>query len=236
MNIYRTSAMCLLMAAGNVLYAGGDITPAPVVVDETLWDVSASVGTLGVGGNIAYYLNKKFDIRFNVNGFKLNRHSTISDIDYDVDARWLTAGALLDYHPFEGHFRLSAGLYYNGNKADGTARYTSTESFELGDHTYTGAEIGQVDAKVDFDHAAPYLGIGYDSISEKSHWGYTFDLGVLYQGSPHVSAVAHPNPTLPQAMKDQIAQDIEKERQDIENDVHKYRFYPVVSVGVKYTF
>jgi hypothetical protein len=222
----------------SLLFAGGDIKAIPASNEVLISNYNSSLefGTLGIGANFSKRINDNLAVRFNINGLKYSRSSTISDIDYDVDLHLFTVGVLGDYYPFSNNFRLSAGLYYNDNHANGKFTPTPTETFTLGDHTYTGSEIGQVDASVDFNNFAPYVGIGWGGRTSIEGLSFYANAGVLYQGTPNVHALATPNPSLPQNIKDQIKADVEKERQDVYNDVKKYKFYPVLSVGFSYTF
>ncbi len=247
----------LSFLCAGVLYAGGDIVPpmepvveAPVAADVNDdaveqgapnpygYNAALKVGTLGVGLDISRALNDGVALRLNVNGLKINRTETLDDVDYDASLKLLTAGLLADYYPFENGFRLSAGAYYNGNKLDGTATPADTQSVKIGDQTFTGAQLGHLDAKVDFKKFAPYLGIGWGNDSRRKGWGFTFDLGVLYQGSPKVYAKGYVDANAPgkAALQTQIDTEVEKERQNIANDIDNYKWYPVVMIGINYTF
>ena len=58
------------------------------------------------------------------------------------------------------------------------------------------------------------------------------DIGILFQGSPNVSYTASgvlaDNPT--------FQANLERDRQDIEEDMDEYEYYPVLSMGVAYQF
>ena len=206
-------------------------------VGVTPYNTALKAGSLGAGLDISNMVNDKVALRANINGLRINRNENLSDISYDGTLTLLTVGVLADYYPFETSFRLSGGLYYNGNKLEGTATPASGETIDLGDNNYIGVnQIGRVDAKIDFNKVAPYLGVGWGNKPTSGGWGFTFDLGVMYQGSPEVYANAVPNASLPQSVKDQIAVDVEKERKKIEDDASSYKWYPVLMLGVNYTF
>ena len=201
------------------------------------YNTALKVGTFGAGIDVSRMLNEKVALRANINGLRINRNEDLDDISYDATLSLLTVGVLADYYPFETSFRLSGGLYYNGNKLEGTARPASGETIDLGDNNYIGVnQIGRVDAKIDFNKVAPYLGVGWGNKPSSGGWGFTFDLGVMYQGSPEVYANAVPNASLSQSDKDKIAADVEKERKKIEDDASSYKWYPVLMLGVNYTF
>jgi hypothetical protein len=227
----------------NFLYAGGDIIPTepvidtPIIADSTNYNVALKGGTLGAGLDISHMISNSFAIRANINGLSYNDTRDISDIDYDTDLNLLTVGLLGDYYPFENNFRLSAGVYYNDNHAEGTYTPTAGSSFEFGGNTYTSSQIGKIDTSADYDDTvAPYIGIGWGNKSNSSGWGFTFDVGALYQGSTQVHTDPTINPNLPTAIKNQIKADIEIERQEIEDDIKDYKWYPVIMIGINYSF
>ena len=241
----KKSVITAGLVCASVLWAGGDIEEPSGVPESMTGETAAAFsgynadlkfGTLGVGVDVARAINDRFALRLNVNGLRYSRQETIDDVDYDGTISLLTVGGLVDYHPFTNAFRISAGAYYNGNKFSGTATPSATQTLNIGNNTYTGAEIGRLDAQVDFNKFAPYLGIGWGSDARQEGWGFSFDLGVMYQGSPQVDATAAINASLPAAVKQAILDDIEVEKQNIQDDVKNYKWYPVIMIGVNYTF
>jgi hypothetical protein len=91
----------------------------------------------------------------------------------------------VDLHPFKSPFRLSAGILRNNNGLNGDSRPTSNVT--IGDTSYTPAQVGVLTTTVGFKQTAPFLGLGWDWSRKKRHFGMSFDLGVLDQGSPRVT-------------------------------------------------
>ena len=211
-----------IFAGKNV--ATTQVEPIPVVAPAMVSNaIALKVGTLGVGVDIEHMFNKKHAIRLNVNGLKVSRSKELDDIDYDLDLKLLSAGLLYDYHPWESSFRLSVGLYYNGNKIEGTARPKG--SVKIGEHTYTFTNE-RIDAKIDFKKVAPYIGFGWSSV-EKDGWHFTADVGVMYSGTPKV------NITTNAAVS---ASDINDEIKNVKDDIENYKWWPVVSIGIQKKF
>ncbi len=200
--------------------------------------LTPKVGTQGIGADLGYKVTPKFGARANFNYFTYSHDDTIEDVDYDADLDLTTAGALLDYHPFEGNFRITGGAYYNGNGLDLEGKLAEGASYEIGGNTYTTDELGSLEGDVDFNSFAPYFGIGWGTSTDSGSWAFSLDLGAMYQGSPDVSLDAKNQDTLDE-INDQtgrdLGKDLDKEASDIEDDVD-YGFYPVVSVGVTYRF
>jgi hypothetical protein len=62
------------------------------------------------------------NLRGGVNGLNIDHDFNSNDVEYSADVKLLSGDLLVDWHPFGGSFRLSAGIAYDGNKADVTGR------------------------------------------------------------------------------------------------------------------
>ena len=190
--------------------------------------VTAKGGTLGFGAELTASIVPFINARFGINGYDFGGNSTDADgIAYDADLDWSTKSAILDWHPFNGNFRLSAGIFQNDNEIRLTA--TPTTSQTIGGTTYTPGQIGTLNATMGFDSTARYVGIGWGNAVEKNkRLGINIDIGVLIQGSPEVSLGASSGLV--------SALDLQAEAAIIEDDVSEFDAYPVVSVGLSYRF
>ena len=87
--------------------------------------------------------------------------------------------------------------------------------------------------KIDFIDIAPYLGLGWDtSFGKNKGFGFLFELGAIYQGSPKVDLSADgpisSNPTF------QI--ELAKEESNLQSDFDEFKVYPVIAIGLSYRF
>ena len=201
----------------------------PAYADVT---INGKVSTLGLGMEVAFPMAQSIDGRIGLNSFKynLNKTSTSNGLstDYNGDLKLSSLEALADWHPFAGSFRMSGGLIYNNNSLDMTARPTAG-SVNIGGHNYTGVTSGQsVNAAVEFKKVAPYLGIGWGRTPKNTGLSFTSDIGIMYQGSPK-SSVTTNIPGVTNA-------DISQANSDLNGSLSSYKFYPVISIGVGYTF
>jgi hypothetical protein len=186
----------------------------------------AKVGTLGLGLEGSTSLLEDFNARLGYNAISFETDQTIDDIKYDVDIDLQSLSLLLDWHPLSGGFRVSAGVMANGNDAKGSA---PVGNYTIGDTPFTNVGL---DARVDFNSAAPYLGIGWgNAVASDKGWGFNVDLGVMFQGTPEVSLI----PTGPNAGLVPESELI-KEQQKLQDDADDFKYYPVLSVGVSYRF
>lgn len=238
-------SLLTVMALGSCGYAGGDIAPmepemsmdAPVATDARGWNVGLKGGTLGLGVDVSTSINDKLGVRFNINGLKYGMDEEIDDIDYDGDLKLLTAGLLMDYYPLEASsFRVSAGVYYNDNKFTGSARPTAGTTVDINGIAYDATEVGQLNAEITFNKVAPYVGIGWGNDTFTKGWSYSFDLGVMYHGTPEADLVATRGSAVSDVEFALIEANVEAEKQSLQDEIDSYRFYPVVMVGVNYRF
>ena len=188
------------------------------------------VGTLGTGLEVNYAVSSMFSVTAGINTFSRGMSQSASGIDYDVDLNLQTIALLANYHPFGGSFRLTAGAMINNNelsmKADPSATY------DIGDLTYTSAEVGTLKAAVDFNRIAPYAGLGWGH-SSGSGIGFTLDIGVLMQGSPNVDFSAKGG-TL--SSDPAFQAELAKEESNAEDDIKGFDIYPVIAAGINLRF
>jgi len=193
--------------------------------------VAAKASTLGLGGEItANVVPMLLNVRLQANGFRYNTTITKSQVTYDGKLRLLSVGAIADLYPFAGKFRVSGGLYYNGNKFDIIGKPGIGGTFTFNGITYTSAQVGAVNGTIDFNNFSPYLGIGWgDAISSGSPLGFSFELGALYQGKPSTSIST--TKSVPG-----LSASIAAEKKKLDDSLKNFRFYPVIAVGVNWKF
>jgi hypothetical protein len=85
-------------------------------------------------------------------------------------------------------------------------------------------------ATVRLPSVMPYLGVGSGHKPVSKGFGFMCDLGVAY-GRPHVS---YSVPAIYSLFTTQA--NIDQEEQNIANHVKRYRWYPIVQLGVTYRF
>lgn len=200
-------------------------------------------GTLGMGIDFSYIILDNLNLRANINGFSYSTDEEIDDIKYDLDLDLMSVGVLADYYPFGGTFRLSGGAYYNNNEFKGKATPTDTINIEINNVNYSASDIGHLNANIDFDKFAPYLGLGWGNETSKKGLGFTFDLGVMYHGEPNVdlsatrgSSLLNIGNPIVDAAYEIITQNVEAQEQSTKKDIKDFKFYPVVMIGLNYTF
>lgn len=191
--------------------------------------IGLKAGTLGVGVELTTnVVPALINVRLQGNGFDYSKTITDTQAVYDAKLKLQSAGLIADWYPLAGKFRISGGVYYNGNKFAGTATPVAG-TITIGNTTYTTAQAGTVSANIDFNKVAPYVGIGWgDPVSSGSPLGFSFELGALYQGKPK-SKVTATGPAV-------VAAALAAEQQQLDNALNNFKFYPVISLGINYKF
>lgn len=194
--------------------------------------VTAKVGTLGLGAEASLGLTDFFTVRAGINRYDYEFDATEDDITYDFQYELESNTAILDWHPFAGNFRISAGLVDNGNRIVGVAQPAS--DYTIGSNTYTADEIGSLSGIVSFDDRATFLGIGWSTTGGSDNGlGFAVELGLLKQGSPAVELSASESGLISDP---QFQEDIQEEEDALESDLSDYDTHPVVSIGISYAF
>jgi hypothetical protein len=189
--------------------------------------VGVEAGSLGLGAAVIVGVTRRLEVRGVGNYFKLTfKNQNISDIDYDVTAKWASGMLLADLY-LTGALRVTGGLAVNGNKLTIDAKPTSDVT--IGDSVYTPAEIGTITGSIDFKKGAPYLGLG---VAGHGAISPVFELGVIFQQSPRVSYT--PTTTLSGAAKTTFDQNAQLEAAKIQDDLNKpyFKYYPHVALGL----
>lgn len=188
--------------------------------------VGLHAGTLGYGLDVTYGISESLNIRGQYNTIGLDGDDTDGGITYDYELDWNTYGILVDWHPFSGGFRLSAGYFINNNELTGRASETNPT---VGNTAYNG--VVSLKSAVTFDSSAPYVGMGWGNAAEKNdRLSFMFEIGALLQGSPKVSLVE----TSPGSLVSQA--DLDAEAAELESDISEFDVYPVVTLGLAYQF
>jgi len=218
----RMRMACLRLAAAVAMSAGGAFGAGGV-------GITPKVGTLGLGADVTLGVAPRLNLRAGYNGLAYDRDFSVDEAEVTGRLDWRTIPVLLDWHIFEGGFRLSAGGVLNNNEVSISA--DPTEPLEV-----QGAEywIDSLDGKITFNPVGWYFGMGYgNAVGKEQRWHFACDFGVMYHGAPDVKAGATAADPLVQEL---LNQDLRQEVADFRADIKPYVWYPVISVGVSFKF
>lgn len=202
--------------------------------------IAGTAGTLGLGVELTVGGPGPLQGRLGIHGYEYSDRREASGIEYDGEASLRTATALLDWHPGSRGFRLTGGLVYNSTEITGSSLPPASGVYDIGGVLVPADLLGTLDGEVDFDPVVPYAGLGWGRApGSGSGFGVSLDLGVIFQGEGEVTLT----PVIPAGspLNDPIARQalqilIEREEQDLQDDIADYDMYPVVSLGISYRF
>lgn len=197
--------------------------------------VVGEVGTTGIGGHMVIPLRKNLNARLGMGYLSYSYNGSTNGMNYDLSMKARTYDALLDWYPKEhSSFHVTGGLAYNGSKIDAQARPDASGNYSIDGNSYSAASAGKIKGQVDFGRIAPYLGVGWSRASEKG-WSFSSDVGLLFQGSPRTTLTSS-GCTAPAAACNQLAADVAKENSRLNDEVSRFKVYPVLRVGISYKF
>lgn len=198
--------------------------------------LSAKASTLGFGIEGIGAISPNFNGRLGFNYFDFSIDTEESNIDYDADIQLLSATALIDWFPSSrSEFRITGGIAYNDNRVDATAQSATT--LDIGGVEFPAAAVGQLEGEATFPNTiSPYVGIGYGNpVKRDRRFTFSVDLGVLFTGSPEVDLNAT-GPATSLIDASVLNDAIEREEDDVEDDLDGLSIYPVLTLGISYQF
>ncbi len=197
--------------------------------------LGADVGTAGLTVEGKYAVSNNLALRGGVNYLPVSSIDQSYDgVDYNVDVNMLNAGGFADIYPFQNGFHLSGGVYAGDKSADLVGVPGPATTVEIGNTTYTGAEIGTLRGSVEYKDVAPFIGLGYDGFMNREKlWSFNARAGVMFIGKPDVTLNAEGGLVSTQPS---VRAELDREEQNLQDELDKYQYYPVVSLGVTRRF
>ncbi|MGC2617946.1 MAG: hypothetical protein WA414_02835 [Acidobacteriaceae bacterium] len=210
--------------------------------------IGAKAGLLGIGVEAATPLAHRLNLSGGMNFFSYSDHLTDDGIPYDATLRFRSAEASVDWFPFVKSFHISPGvLLYNGNQITATAAVPGGTTFTLNNVTYMSSTTDPVtgSGSLKFNKAAPKVTVGFGNMIPRNghHFSVPVELGFAYVGDPKVAlnltgTACDPNGSYCQsiATTPQIQANVLAQQMKIAKDAQPARFYPLVSLGLAYSF
>ncbi|MCX6150898.1 MAG: hypothetical protein NTX22_10265 [Ignavibacteriales bacterium] len=191
--------------------------------------VALKVSSIGVTAEGIRSFGENINARVGVSIFPLKINGgggTTEDYKYTANVNLFVISALADWFPFNNFLRVTGGIMINLNKIKATA--TPTKTYVVGADYYTPEKLGNLEVNIKMNKVAPYLGIGIGNPTAlASGFGFSFEIGAFYQGSPTVDLAASG------LLEPSAAPDQEKL---VEDNLSWFKLYPVVSLGITYKF
>lgn len=190
--------------------------------------VSGKIGTLGWGLEFTGGSSDSLSGRIGINKYTYKKSTTNNSVNYDLKLQLQTVDALVDYYPFHGSFRTTAGLMYNNNKGDFNGVPDAGGNYTINGTAYPAALVGSLQGSMSFNKVAPYLGIGWGNpVAKGKGFGMATDFGILFQGTPKTSLTTTSTDTGVQSA-------VATEQAKFQDSVKNFKYYPVISVAITY--
>ncbi len=210
-------------------------TPTTPTATESIprFAIGAEVGTIGFGPVVVFTASKNFTANLGYSWLNYDYDFSDDDGDYQAKLKFSNIQAIANWHPFAGSFHLSAGVFLTDNKVDATALPKAGSLYEIGDTTYTAAQVGTVSGTTELSNgAAPFVGLGWSKAPGKSGFGFFFDVGLIFAKAPQTKLTA----TGPIGSNATFQAELRKEEQSVNDELDPLKHYPIVKFGVLYRF
>lgn len=220
----------------------------PVLAAEapaTSFDINA--GTQGAGISLGYNINPSVRLRLRGAMLSYSANENWSDSDARLKLYGNNVGILVDIFPGEGNFYISAGLNFSENKMRCRSRIYREPGMAANavvggiEYAVSGSEQAEIYGKYSWNHAQPYIGIGYqDSLLGSSTFYYSLDLGINFMGSGNLTVGSSGNLNYRDTTTDQmkpvtnsvLEESIRKEGRDFFKIADDLCVYPVLQLGI----
>ncbi|CAN7449885.1 hypothetical protein [Caballeronia sp. LjRoot31] len=191
-------------------------------------------GTQGAGIGGAIGLGSNFGLHADFNAINLSHNFTVGGNRYDDDIHVRQGGLYLDFFPWSGlGFRMTGGVLFTDDKLSGVST-PSNGTYVFGGKHYPALPGDTATATAEYPTVMPYFGIGFGHQPLAKGFGFIADLGVAY-GVPRTSYTL--SPSLAQHAGPAFAQQIASTgAQELSDKARRYRWYPIIQIGVSYRF
>lgn len=208
--------------------------------------IGIKADTLGAGIELATPLSRGLNLRATVNAFNYTYPFTIDGINYDAGLNFKSGQMSVDWFPFHGEFHISPGLIYFKNGLAGKASVSAGLPFQLSGTSYINSVDDPVNGTVAVTYPrkiAPVLTFGFGNIIPRSgrHFSVPFELGAAYLGAAQMdiklvgtacTAAGCFNAATDPGTQSSLAGEVHS----LNDDLARFKVYPIVSLGLGYRF
>jgi opacity protein-like surface antigen len=191
-------------------------------------------GTVGLGPEVTFGISRVLNLRGGYNWASFTSKGKIEHVKYDLKFSMDNLPLMVDWHPFGGMFRISAGAYFQSDsyvKLDAQPNKSS----KIGNHHYPADVVGTLKGRIDVeDDVSPYVGIGIgNAVMKDVALSLSLDIGLLFQ-SYDVKLTS--NGAGMYSEYPFFRDDLERERKRVQDKADDWKIYPVVALSLAYHF
>lgn len=179
----------------------------------------------GIGAEVTLSPWERVDFRLGLGNYSDSTYtSSEGGINYSLASKLKASSLLLDWYPFAGTFRLSAGLV----KTDFTITGTASGPVTVGPTTTTAT----VSSEVKWPSSGTYFGLGWgDAPARGTGFVWAIDAGVIMMGSPSARiTLANVAGTTPSAA------DIAQEERELTDALSPFKALPLFGLSLGWRF
>lgn len=206
----------------NRLFVAALLAGMTASAQAATFGVVPQAGLAGVGATVQWGFTPYLAVTAGYTGLTVNaRDVKTNDATYNGDLNLRNPQLFLNWAPFGGNFRLSAGVLNQHSNYDLTASNLSGTN---------GQFVDSVNIKADYAQSiAPALAFGWESPILATGLGYHFSVGAMYAGEPDVKATSKCKMG---ANQDDCDLATMNERQKVENELKQYKVLPILQAGL----
>jgi len=208
--------------------------------------LTAKVGTGGIGFDVATPIAPRLKVRAGAQFYSQDFGFTTDGLNAKASLHLRNVALMLDVFPFHNGFHLSPGVTLNNdNYITGMVNVPGGQTFSLGDTDFLSSPLDPVGGAARIrlgDKVAPRFTLGWEDIlrHKAGHFSLPVEFGFQYSHAPVVtlalSGTACYQQGCAKVSTPVILLAAELEAIKLEKDLQPLRFYPIASVGVRYTF
>ncbi|MGP5076081.1 hypothetical protein ACTXGZ_11365 [Psychrobacter celer] len=210
--------------------------------------VSAEVGTLGYGANIAWGLNENTELQAGWAGGDVadlfGGDFDANDVNYDVDSDFSNPYLGVQLRPTGNWFTMGAGIIVPDNDIDVTAN-PEGGVYKINGAEYDADDVGSLQGTMEHrNKLAPYATIGFRP-NITNNFGLFGEIGAAYMGKTDATVTASNTSNNFVSIKDgagnnvvttQTAEDVARLAENELEDKDYLEWMPIVKVGATYRF
>lgn len=221
--------MAPIMLAGS-LFAGTAQASVYDSMGQQPVSVGAVAGSTGFGADVSWRVHPYLALTARyTDGLSFDKTIKDNRVDYNADFSMRASSFKLDFFPMKGSFFLSAGVMMPDIDADITSK---SDSYTINGTSYKADDLGAIVGKATVaDSTQPYLGLGWRS-SYKEGLGFFAEMGVIATDIDVSLSTTEGY----EDYIDEVREELNDEEKRLEDDIDKYKVYPVGVIGISYTF
>lgn len=193
-----------------------------MVAQADTFAVIPQVGLAGAGATVQWGFTPYLAMSAGYTGLNYSIKDVKTDeATYNGDLSLKNPQLFLNWAPFGGSFRLSAGVIGQQSQFDlNASEFNDPEA----------APVSSIDIEANYPQSvAPALTLGWESNLSKTGLGYHISLGAMYAGEPEVTTRATCKSSGSQPACDAYTA---SERRKVEDELRSYQILPILQAGL----